>query len=318
MTTVYPMRRWLEAVISGRKRGFAPSLYLFFATLPSFFYAIGALLRPYLSHFTYRSSLPVVSVGNVVAGGSGKTQMILLLAERLKREKKVAILLRGYPLSQREPLLVHAKMDVCSCGDEALLLARRVEDAFVIVGRDRMRSAQLAEKLGAEVLLLDDGMQQRQLAKDVEIVLGPAEGSFLPKGRLRDLPSRAKRADLFLDSGQIKSHVLGIFTPEGEPMPLPKKVAVFCGIGTPERFVETVQQMGCEVLKTLFLADHETADLKQLGSFAEGVDALLCTEKDLVKLPADLPLKLGWVKVALEIVEKKEAVDALIERIRLL
>ncbi len=297
--------------------------------------------------------LPVVSIGNLVAGGVGKTQVALLLAEELE---DVAILSRGYRGEAEKgkvPLLVVPKTSSPQvCGDEPWLLASRLPKARVIVHRNRYLSALEAEKLGAKVLLLDDGMQHRSLFRDLEIVVlggsDPFGGeSFLPRGFLREDPKRLARADLVVFVGEptlrVKERVSaltdapcvvtqigvkGTYHLDGKQLPSleGKKVGLFCGIGNPSRFVISVEKQGATVVASHYLPDHKTMGKKELQTFADlclqrGAEFLLCTEKDKVKLPkyaAASPLPVGWVAVELEITRNREAWDKMTKEITLL
>lgn len=313
------MRRWIEGVIAGREQGFLAGCYKMAATVPSHLYAMAIHGR----HLLYRVgafkqvklAVPVVSVGNVVCGGTGKTQLVIALTERLMGNRKVGIVSRGYPVHRGEPMRVSAATDATVCGDEPKLLAKRLPDAIVVVGRDRIAAAKLAIEQGAELIVLDDGMQHRRLRRDVEIGIGPSMGHYLPKGRLRDLPSRLECADLVFEAADLAARPIGLFTLDGEEMEVPKKVALFCGIGNPERFVKTVKEMGCEVVHTRFLADHEAIGRRGLDTLSQGVDAVLCTEKDRVKLNGNFPYLVGWVKSEIKITGKREAWEMTLKKI---
>ena len=321
---------------------------MIFLTPLSWLYHLGICVR----HFFYDrkilkkhyAPLPVISIGNVVAGGAGKTQAVLLLAEQLLGENiRIAILSRGY-LGKAEhakhPLHVDVdKHSVDLCGDEPWLLAFRLRSSFIVVNKNRSKCALKAEQLGAQLLVLDDGMQYRRLHRDYEIVVidGKAPfGAFLPKGRLREDLSRLKTADLILFVGdpdkniewqvasltsapQVIAKIMaaGLFRfNDGEAIASirGKSVAVFCGIGNPSRFVKTVEELGAHVVATHFTADHRTMAEKELQKFAaiskeRGATLLLCTEKDKVKLSKrdrDLPLPIVWLRATLEIVKNRE------------
>lgn len=297
--------------------------------------------------------LPVVSVGNLVVGGVGKTQVVLLLAKKLE---DVAILSRGFrgkAEKRKEPLVVSTHQHLPSeCGDEPWLLASRLPKAQVIVNRDRYLSSLKAKKLGARVLILDDGMQHRRLFRDIEIVVLEGKdplggGRFLPSGLLREDPKRLAKADLVIFMGQpsktdlekvmglaqspyatAQIKISGIYDLKGEGFPSikGKKIGLFCGIGNPERFVSSVEALGAVVVATKYLADHkkiQAEELKRFASFCKekGAQYLLCTEKDKVKLPEILlmpPLLLGWVKVDLEIIKNQEAWDRITKEITIL
>ena len=291
-----------------------------------------------LRHFAYdrglfsSTKLPavVISVGNVTAGGTGKTPLVHLLATALQDRVRLAILTRGYGSKIERSSKVQQISDstlVEACGDEPYLLAQKTR-AQVWVGADRVRSGQRAIAAGINCLLLDDGMQHRRLRRDFEIVVvdgnNPfSKGRFLPWGLLRDCPKRLKNADLI-----VATHLQDLEhykTLQDTLAPLSKapvvgtqvaivqrhkftvdKVGVFCGIGQPAYFLQTVRDLKSEIVDTLIVKDHAAVDLNRLAAFAEkcrlqGAQALLCTEKDFVKLPADLSLCLAVLPVEMEL-----------------
>jgi tetraacyldisaccharide 4'-kinase len=291
------------------------------------------------------ASLPVISIGNIAAGGTGKTPLTFLLAKELSKKNKIAILSRGYR-SQLE----HAKisrevtleMDASLAGDEPLWFKRNLPDVAVYIGKNRLSSASLAAGQKREILLLDDGMQYRRLKKDVEIVLLDAndlfgKNSFLPRGYLRDDPKRLKAADLIVlthicsEETLLKAKaalapltsapVIGAgFFPSSEPSLEGKRVAAFCAIGKPNYFLHALAAMGCELLSTLIKQDHEPFSLEELDAFIKKADAdyLVCTEKDFIKIPAvpSLSLPIIPVKTEIKIVYGQEHWYNLLEKIQ--
>lgn len=302
-----------------------------------------------LRHFFYdrkllsqkKAPIPIVSIGNIIAGGSGKTQLALLLARMLGPEMRTAILSRGFRgrwEHQKRPLLVDPKTCCAEeCGDEPWLLASRLPEALVIVNKDRIKCAGLAAELGARLALLDDGMQHRKLVRDYEIIVIDGTRPFdryLPQGRLREDPRRLKGADLIVCIGRPNEKTedalaayssapvvwgeivpTGCYTFHGEPLEqiAQKPVAIFCGIGNPRRFLHTVEQLGGQIVSAHFVGDHRLVKEKKLIEFARmaklrGAEVLLCTEKDRVKLKqVNLPLALGWIRTELEIVKNQQA-----------
>lgn len=313
------MRRFIEGVIAGRERGLFASCYKLVMLLPAMIY--GMVLHG--RHFCYqigvlksvKLSIPVVSIGNVVCGGTGKTQLVIALAESLMQKRRVAIVSRGYPVHRGEPMEVVSDSMSSKCGDEPKLLAMRLPEAIVVVGKDRVKAAKLAIARGAELIVLDDGMQHRRLKRDIEIGIGPSVGHYLPRGRLRDVPSRLKCAKLVFEQADLASRPIGVFSLNGQAVEIPKRVSLFCGIGNPKRFVKTVEKMGCEIVQKRFLADHEAIGKKELAQLAQNVDAIVCTEKDWVKLQKDLPYPICWVKCELDVIGKRAAWEATLETI---
>lgn len=289
----------------------------------------------------------VISVGNVVAGGTGKTPLVHLLASELQQKVRLAILTRGY----RSQIERSGKVQKISsgngplfspeeCGDEPYLLAQKT-NAEIWVGADRISSGRLAIQEGAQCLLLDDGMQHRRLKRDFEIAvvdgIDPfSQERFLPWGLLRDSPKRLHSADLIVLTHiknqkhykQLRKQLkpltqapiiaTQIEVLNSNPL-IPRKVAVFCGIGKPDRFLQTVRDLKSEIVDTLLLKDHGCLQSGQLQKFAEasraqGAEALLCTEKDYVKLSPDssVCLNVEPVEIQLKITEGKEHWEKLI------
>lgn len=289
----------------------------------------------------------VVSVGNIVAGGSGKTPVTLLLADAFYVKFSIAILSRGYR-SRVEKLdqpvvLCEGRGPLYSasyCGDEPYLFAQRLPKACVIVGRDRQKASYLAAKTGVQMILLDDGMQHRSLARDFDIVVIDAndpfgQDYFLPRGFLRESKTSLSRAHLIvINHISDKEHFEAIkkqVTPytnapmigtcwqfnhmydlQGEVCsPVPgEKVGMFCGIAYPERFKKTLEDIGFDVVAEYKLADHAEIREKDLERFAKVCQKkeaqwLICTEKDRVKLKDHLcmPLPIAWIKMDLKVTE---------------
>jgi tetraacyldisaccharide 4'-kinase len=183
-----------------------------------------------------------------------------------------------------------------------------------------VQTGRLAIQHGADILLLDDGMQHRRLHRDKEIVVMRADdlfgGSrFLPRGFLRDAPQRLSCADHILITGPSDPTIaeklrpytsapitgMGITTHNSHEFSS-KKVAAFCAIADPKKFYDTLKTHGCEILETLEKPDHRPftqEELQSLANRAKGASLLVCTEKDAVKLPKNLHLPIIPVKISL-------------------
>lgn len=316
----------------------------------SYIYKAGVILRnkAYDSKIFghYRPPVPmIISIGNIVAGGTGKTPATILVAEEFLKEFKVAVLSRGYrSLVEKEATPVVLSQgkgpmhNPDNVGDEPFLIANQLKDLIVIVGKNRHEASNMAAKLGAKLIILDDGMQHRQLARDLEIVLIDANdpfggGHFLPRGYLRDEVRSLLRADLIIlnhvkseehfiqiskllkqeSKAKIVGSVLkptGIYDLNDQEIDSleDKKVAIFCAIAKPEKFKKTVLDLKAIVQEEYFISDHYPFDPTELEKFAndcrvKGIEFLVCTEKDKVKLPKNLKLSLPvcFVKTKLEI-----------------
>lgn len=302
-----------------------------FFSLPSLCFRLVVKMRNWLYDVgifkEIKANLPVVSIGNVVVGGSGKTPFVYMLAKELAPQTKVAILSRGYGgKRKKEPLLVSfgtgPLVSPKLAGDEPYLLADRLPGVIVVVGKSRLKAAEVAQKAGAELLILDDGMQHRKIARDFEIVVvGHASKRFLPWGRLRDQPRRIESADLVVFNGaHEETKVLSVRVKRGEPKVIfpgekpskLKQVALFSGIGNPKSFVEVVEGLGLTISLSLTLRDHQKIEEKQLNCLITqaqrtGCDAVLCTEKDYVKIAnSKLNFPVGFVRADFEIADTQD------------
>lgn len=361
------IKRWelyFLSVIKNERRGLLPSLLRFFLLLLSGPYRFCVALRNwFFDHGWLRSYIPpvplVISIGNITAGGTGKTPVTMMIAQALHGPAPLAILSRGYRSRAENssvPLLLHKKkgqMHPASlCGDEPFLLAENLPHAYVIVGRDRYLSSKMAARMGAEVLLLDDGMQHRGIARDFEVVvmdlMDPfGQGYFLPRGLLREGCAALARADLIIlnhthqrerfdtikrqisqtSSAPIigtKMEVIGLFDLKDEVIDLPQRIAIFCGIAHPEYFRSALESMGIQIVNQLYFPDHDALDLEQLMRFSHasaacGAQLLICTEKDRVKIvdPGELHLPIGWVKSRLQVVEGHDHWTAFINQAKM-
>jgi tetraacyldisaccharide 4'-kinase len=286
-----------------------------------------------------RLDRPVISVGNLSVGGTGKTPLVAAIAAWLLAQgERPAILSRGYARRDRtpEPAVVSdgvtVRLGVHAAGDEPLMLARAVPGAIVIVGADRHASGRHAEtQLGATVHVLDDGFQHVQLARDLDIVVTPsgalAADHVLPKGRLRepldalarasvlvvvgadDRAAEAEAARYGVDCAVGATRRLGapVEIHGGVPPPGARVVAV-AGIGQPGQFVAALRQRGFEVAESRTYADHHwftAADLAEVAGVvsARGAWGALTTDKDAVRLEplGALPCPVARVPLTLEL-----------------
>lgn len=270
--------------------------------------------------------VPVICVGNINAGGTGKTPTAIALAQRLlARGVAVHAVTRGYGGEALGPLRVnertHTAKDV---GDEALLLA-----AFLPtwVSRDRLLGAQAAVEAGAECLILDDGFQNPALAYDLSLVVADAwrgfgNGRVIPAGPLREpVDIGLARADMILSIGPEAAqarftqtwgeritipHLTGALEPLPTGLPLKGlPVLAFAGIGHPEKFFQTLRSMGADLHATHALADHQplsdTLMTRLLREAAIIGAQVVTTEKDAVRLSPDFRAQVMTVPVRLQI-----------------
>jgi len=274
-----------------------------------------------------RLSRPVVSIGNLVVGGSGKTPLAALVARLLAEAgERPAVLSRGYARTDPDAGVtivsdgVRLRADLARAGDEPLLLARSLPGVAVLVCADRFLAGRLAEQhLGATVHVLDDGFQHMQLARDVNLLIvdraDVERPRLLPSGRLREPLSAARAADAVLVTGAEGDQIgevaqrLGVSeafalhrdvepaveeTVDG-PRPLASgtRVLVISGIARPERFVAEAVEGGFDLAGDIAFADHHpfvAADIARVAHrmHTSGAAVVLTTEKDFVRL---LPLR---------------------------
>ena len=290
-----------------------------------------------------RAAVPVVSIGNLTVGGTGKTPLVEWVARWYRlRGVRVAILSRGYSRGEAE-----------GRNDEALVLEENLADVPHLQSPDRVASARVAvEELETELIVLDDGFQHRRLARDLDIVLLDALEPFgldrlLPRGLLREPVTSLRRAGLVVVSrsdlieraalddlrarAEKKAGKLRWVLTRHEPIDLigtgvepehpaalaGRKVAAFCGIGNPKGFRRTIEPLCGSVVAFRIFPDHHPytgADVADLTAWARsaGADLALTTQKDLVKLRAanlaDVPLRA--LRIGLSVGEGRDLLES--------
>jgi tetraacyldisaccharide 4'-kinase len=320
-------QRYLS-VVRGDARGAGPALQRLGLSAVSIPYGIAVRLRNfgYARGWlpTHRVPAPVVCVGNLTVGGTGKTPFVEHVAGFYRRrDVRVAVLSRGYG-AETGP------------NDEALVLEENLPDVPHLQGKDRVALARSAiEELESELLVLDDGFQHRRLCRDLDLVLIDATapwgyGRLLPRGLLRESPCGLRRAHLIAltrcdqvneaDKARLRQEVArlapGVPVIETTHRPVElvnsagmtasletlrdRAVAAFCGVGNPESFRRTLTDCGADVIAFRAYPDHHAytrADVDDLRAWARGLPSdcqVVVTQKDLVKLRlsrlGDLPL----------------------------
>ncbi len=333
-------------VISGRARGLLPSLVRAGLHAASYPYRVVVKSRNWLYDRGWKKSLavpiPVVCVGNLTVGGTGKTPTVAMLARWFRsRNIRVAIVSRGYG----------AGAD--GRNDEARELETKLDDVPHLQDPDRYAAATVAcEELEMQVIVLDDGFQHRRLARNLDIVLLDASDPFgygylLPRGLLRESPRSLRRADVVMITrcdlvsaqrlADIRTQVQRIapkaawVETEHRPIGLKnardehqsiewlqdRKCFVFSGIGNPLAFLETVRRCGANIVGSQTFPDHHAftaADIQQLTEAIRAnptIETVLCTGKDLAKI--DIPMlgdrPLWMVEIELTIRSGKEALE---------
>ncbi|WP_161973871.1 tetraacyldisaccharide 4'-kinase [Hwanghaeella grinnelliae] len=280
-------------------------------------YAAGAGLRSW-STKPIHAGVPVLCVGNVTAGGTGKTPVVIALVRAARSMGiRVAVVSRGYGGRLEGPVKVDvARHQVSDVGDEPLLIAAHGE---TWVAKNRVAGARAAVADGADFIILDDGFQNPTLHKDFSIIVvdgmfGFGNGRRFPAGPLREaLPAAIRRADLILLMGRDDA---GLTDSIGKDIPVeraalrPKapeslapgmKCVAFAGIGLPQKFFSTLRSLGVIVLAEHSFPDHfmyARGDLERLISEARSLEAtLVTTAKDYVRLPAEAAREVAVLEV---------------------
>jgi len=280
-----------------------------------------------------RLAVPVVSVGNITLGGTGKTPLVIGLARQLQRRGwRVAVLLRGYGSPRQAPCRVGAEHSAAAVGDEALEYGQQLPDVQVWVGRDRAASGRAAIAAGATLLLLDDGLQHWRLARDCDLSVldrahGLGNGLVFPAGPLREPARRLGRADLLVLTGSPAAGGPGLPWPASKPLLLlpswiepPAALAgqpllAFCGIGLPAKFFAALEQAGLVLVERLGFPDHHPYAQKDLERLQQRADALHATLVTTVKDWQRLPVPWRPRVVALPLVLDPQAVVAITEAV---
>jgi len=320
------INRLINYVFSSSK-GRGKKILLSPLTLISFFYRVVVALRQY----TYKVGLlparkviiPVISIGNLTVGGTGKTPTAIYLARIFQeRGKQVGVLARGYKgVASKEVNLVSDGRKLClgpeEAGDEPFLIAQKLPGVVVVTGKDRVRAAEFARKyFGVEVVILDDGFQHLRLIRDLDIVIVDGEnpwgnGYLLPRGNLREPPAGISRADIVLINMRRGSDwtkvenlirqfnpIASIFRVNYIPVELEelnsqksfpldylkgREINVLAGLAQPGRFVSLLVSMGAKIRNKILFPDHHCYRSSDLARIDKNF-IFVTTEKDAVKL----------------------------------
>jgi tetraacyldisaccharide 4'-kinase len=320
---VQKLRSLYLSIIREERKGTFPSLVLLLLSPPSYLYHALLRFRELLYRYgmlrSVKLPVPVISVGNITVGGTGKTPFLEFLAKfLLDRGKKVAILSRGY---------AGIKVGGNRVNDEYLELSKRLPSVPVLLGKDRLSSAREALKnYNPDCLLLDDGFQHWKLARNLDVVVIDGmqpfgNGGLVPAGILREPLSSLKRASLIILSrtdlcrpqeiqttkkhlDEINSHIpvleavhhpLHLEDATGRCLETPwlrgKRLYAFCGIGNPKSFEKTLRLLGADIVRFKDFPDHHHYGRNELAAIDSeasklGVDAIVTTQKDFVKINA--------------------------------
>lgn len=252
----------------------------------------------------YKSSIPVICIGNITAGGVGKTPVSMALAEILKAKGKNPFFIsRGYGGSLSGVLINPQKHTPQEVGDEPLMLAAV---APTVICHDRGKAAQIAEENGADILIMDDGFQNPSLQKDLSFLvfngeIGIGNGKIIPAGPMRErLENGLKRADAVIFIGEDKNGLLKkinkpvfkVEIKEEKPLHTNEKVLAFAGIGYPQKFYNSLEKCGLKVAKSYDFPDHHFYAKDELKTIIQKASKrnmpIYTTLKDFVKIPQNM------------------------------
>lgn len=297
-------------------------------------YALGRKVDLALKPKPYKAAIPVLCVGNAVAGGSGKTPAALALMA-LIRENGLAqspyFLSRGYGGRIKGPAVVDPLMSAAECGDEPLLLANA---APTVIAAHRPAGARFCGERGADLALMDDGLQNPALHKDIGFLVidgaaGFGNGKLLPAGPLREaLPEALARADAVILIGKDARNATALL-PRGKPLfhahikpalpEIKQPVIAFAGLGRPEKFYQMLTSLGVDVAGWHPFPDHHAytpRDIALLKDEAARKGALLLTtEKDAMRLRGE-DIALQTVPISLHFENPQAVLDFLRPRLK--
>ena len=307
------------------------SIFSLLLTPLSFIWIIGSFINKKKS---IKFNIPIIKVGNVVAGGAGKTPTVLSLTERLINSKiNVHIICKGYKSSAKKSVQVNTKIHTYKeVGEEALICATI---APTWVGKKRSDSINNAINSGADLVILDDGLQDESIYSNLNIIIfngyqGIGNGRIIPAGPMRESFSKAiNKSHLALI---IDKDVNNISKLINNRLPViqsnliieekyinnfkNKNVIAFCGIGYPEKFYNSLKKIGCRILYTKSFADHyhySEKDIKYLLKKSQDLNALLITtEKDHIKIMKHFKSRIYYFPIKIELHNYKILDDLLI------
>ncbi|MDO6406370.1 tetraacyldisaccharide 4'-kinase [Pantoea phytobeneficialis] len=253
---------------------------------------------------SWRAPCPVIVVGNLTAGGNGKTPVVIWLVQALQqRGLRPGIVSRGYGgKAERYPLLVDAETSTELAGDEPVLIAQRTGAPVAVAPQRRVAVEALLSRQQLDVIITDDGLQHYALQRDREWVVVDGvrrfgNGWWLPAGPMRERASRLDQVDaVIVNGGEASGREIAMTLQPGQAInlvtgqsaslaQLPSVIAM-AGIGHPPRFFTTLKQQGLQPVAEIAFADHHAYSEAELSSLTQQGQCLLMTEKDAVKCRA--------------------------------
>lgn len=279
----------------------------------------------------WRAPVPVVVVGNLTAGGNGKTPVVIWLVQALQqRGLKPGVVSRGYGgKADRYPLVLNASTTTAEAGDEPVLIYQRTGAAVAVSPRRKEAVQALLQQSDIDIIITDDGLQHYALARDFEIVVVDGKrrfgnGWWLPAGPMRERASRLRSVDAVITNGGealtnevsmqlVPAQAVNLKTGRTQPVSTLSGVVAMAGIGHPPRFFATLRQQGVILEKEVPFADHQSYSEPQLASLVVSEQTLLMTEKDAVKVRHFAAANWWYLPVNAELPAAQS--DELLERI---
>lgn len=252
----------------------------------------------------WRAPVPVVVVGNLTAGGNGKTPVVIWLAEQLRQQGiRVGVVSRGYGgKATHYPLVLTEHTTTTEAGDEPVLIFQRTGVPVAVSPVRRAAIQALLASHDLQIIITDDGLQHYSLARDKEIVVIDGvrrfgNGWWLPAGPMRERASRLRSVDAIIVNGGVAQHgeipmtlqpgqAVNLLTGERRDVSALSNVVAIAGIGHPPRFFATLESCGVQPVKTVALADHQPLTSAHIATLVTPQQTLLMTEKDAVKCRA--------------------------------
>ncbi|MBK4765395.1 MAG: tetraacyldisaccharide 4'-kinase [Pantoea sp. Brub] len=281
---------------------------------------------------SWRAPVPVIVIGNLTVGGSGKTPLVIWLVKELQLRKfRIGVISRGYKGKYNKyPLLVTQNTSAQEAGDEAVLIAKRTNIPVSVSPNRRQAIELLLKNFDINIIISDDGLQHYALQRDIEIVVIDGmrrfgNGWWLPAGPMRERANRLQEVDaVIVNGGHVLSNeikmklnaelAINLFNGKQQPVHKLNNVIAIAGIGYPTRFFNTVKQHGLTPLAEINFPDHHNYNYLELSKLISKDQNLLMTEKDAIKclkfatenwwyLPINVTLEGSLIKTLMQNIE---------------
>ncbi|TNV21649.1 tetraacyldisaccharide 4'-kinase [Buttiauxella sp. B2] len=280
---------------------------------------------------TWRAPVPVVVVGNLTAGGNGKTPVVIWLVEQLQQHGiRVGVVSRGYGgKAEHYPLLLNKNTTTFEAGDEPVLIYQRTGASVAVAPRRSEAVQMLVDNAKPQLIITDDGLQHYALARDKEIVVVDGvrrfgNGWWLPAGPMRERIGRLASVDAVITNGGNAQFgeiamtlqpgdAVNLLSGERRPVHSLESVIAMAGIGHPPRFFATLEQCGVTPIRTVSLADHQALSENDVAKLVQPGQTLLMTEKDAVKCRAFVTGHDNWWYLPVDARLAQPQADALLQ-----